>query len=121
MKDKHRIGSCRGYIMNQSSNLISVTISSLLEGSSSNEKVNLNLIQEMLDDFYISSDYNSRDDRLGAYHTFKIENFPKAVLLINKAVAKSLLTRDKWMPLLEDFFAKANAYILDKEKEFAKK
>ena len=107
----------KGYIINQSCILIGMAVAASLSDSKQSVKINLDLVKKLLNEFYKSEFSLDKETREGSYKTFRETSLPELSSLLETAVQEKKLDRGVFMPVLEDFFAKAHEYILERESE----
>ena len=112
MKDKiiNTFGGIKGYEIAQASNLIGLAISKVLLHNPYDQAEDIASIMELLAAYDLSEHYDT-SIRIDNYRFFKNNNLPDTIKIIQNAVSRGELDREKWMPCLNLFFKKTKEFL----------
>ena len=112
MRDKviNTFGGIKGYEIAQASNLIGLAISKVLLHNPYEQEEDIASIMELLVAYDLSEHYDT-SIRITNYRFFKKYNLPDTLKIIQNAVSRGMLDRERWMPCLEVFFKKAKEFL----------
>lgn len=112
MRDKiiKTFGGIKGYEIAQASNLIGLAISKVLLHNPYDQDEDIKSIMELLAAYDLSEHYDT-SIRIDNYRFFKNNNLPDTIKIIQNAVNRGVLDREKWMPCLNLFFEKAKEFL----------
>lgn len=110
-KNTDQLGCWKEYEIDMTCALLGIDMSKLIANYTADEDHDIEFLRQEMREYYLAPHYEDAELRYICYKSFKNENLPNTISLIKKAIEKGNVNRGKWMPLLKEFFAKANDYL----------
>ena len=116
MKDKiiEGLGGYKEYEIEMASSVIGLSISQmLLSKRKCNVDDDIESIMELLVSYDLSDHYEDSTCWSSSYYFYKYHNLPTTLDIIKNGTKEGFLDREKWMPVLELFFAKTKEFLAE--------
>lgn len=105
------LGCWKEYEIDMACGLLGLAMSKLIANYKGDEDHDIEVIHNEMREYYLAPHYEDAELRYCCYRSFKNENLPNTISLIKKAVEKDNVNKQKWMPLLKEFFTKATDFL----------